>query len=606
MKYLNSLLDIFNKLKDMLTAKQKRMSFPIIIMIIIGSILEMLGVSAVLPFIEAILTPDIVWDKWYVKPFVQLFHITDTDKMTILIGMSIIAVYIIKNIYLYFSIIIQTIYRSKIQKYLSTKLLNAYMNWPYEKFININTSEVIRGIDVDIAGVFNLMDNLFRFIGEFLTAILIAVFIVVTDAFMAICIIMMAVICFTLLTVGLKSKTGYYGERKRVTYTIRGSWAYQAIMGFKEIKVTHTTGHFIEGYNDAYENQRIAEVKNEYIVNLPERVIEAMCVAILMGVICIKIGIGADITDLVPRLAVFAVAAFRLLPSISRMTRYMNGVIYNNAFLQSAYHNLQQIDSDAYENAIVDCDSVQEQKNVTFEQKLVIHNVTWRYQGSEKNVLTNLSLTINKGEAIGLMGASGAGKTTLADIILGLLRPQEGTVVMDNMDIYKNAKRWSEIIGYVPQSVFLSDDTIRRNVAFGYSDDEIDDGAIWNALAEAQMKSFVKSLPQGLDTQVGERGIKFSGGQRQRIAIARALYKNPDIIVLDEATSALDNETEKAVMEAIDALQGRKTLIIVAHRLSTIKNCDKIYEIVNGKAELRQWNEIYAPISNQANEEKTH
>lgn len=592
MKHFNSLLDIFNKLKGMLTAKQKRMSFPIIIMIIVGSILEMLGVAAVLPFIEAILTPDLVWDKWYIKPFVQLFHITDTDTMIILLGLAIIAVYIIKNLYLYFSIIFQTIYRSKIQKYLSTKLLNAYMNWPYEKFININTSEVIRGIDVDIAGVFNLMDNLFRFIGEFLTAILIAVFLVVKDAFMAICIITMAGICFALLTVGLKSKTSYYGERKRVTYTIRGSWAYQAIMGFKEIKVTHTTKHFVEGYNNAYENQRTAEVKNEYIVNLPERVIEAMCVAILMGVICIKIGIGDDISDLVSRLAVFAAAAFRLLPSISRMTRYMNGVIYNNAFLQSAYHNLQQIDSDTYENEMEDVDNVQEQNNITFENKLVIQNITWNYQGNNKKVLSNLSLTINKGEAIGLMGASGAGKTTLADIILGLLRPQKGTVIMDNMDIYKNAQRWSEIIGYVPQNVFLSDDTIRRNVAFGYSDDEINDADVWHALAEAQMESFVKSLPQGLDSQVGERGVKFSGGQRQRIAIARALYKDPDIIVLDEATSALDNDTEKAVMEAIDALQGRKTLIIVAHRLSTIKNCDKIYEIVNGKAELRKWDEI--------------
>lgn len=594
MKNIKSLLDIINKLKYMLTGKQKRMSILVTIMIIAGSFLEMLGVSAVLPFIEAILTPDEVMGKWYIQPFVQTFHITETSTMTILIGIAIIFVYVIKNVYLYFSIMFQTIYRSKIQKYLSTKMLNAYMKWPYEKFININTAEVIRGIGVDITGVYNLMDNLFRFIGEFLTAVLIAVFIVVTDAFMAICIIAMAGACFALITIGLKDKTSYYGEQKRVTDTARGNCAYQAIMGFKEIKVTHTTNHFVEAYDDAYEKQRAAEVKNEYIVNLPERVIEAMCVAVLMGVICIKIGIGADMSELVPKLAGFAVAAFRLLPSVSRMTRYMNGIIFNNAFLQSAYYNLLEIDGYAYEEENSDMGEAENQSSVTFRQKLVIQDITWNYQGSEKKVLSNLSLTIHKGEAIGLMGASGAGKTTLADIILGLLQPQEGSVIMDHMDIFKNPGQWSEIIGYVPQSIFLSDDTIRNNVAFGYSANEINDDDVWSALEEAQLGEFVKSLPQGLDTQVGERGVKFSGGQRQRVAIARALYKNPDIIVLDEATSALDNETEKAVMEAIDSLQGRKTLIIVAHRLSTIKNCDKIYEIVGGEARLRKWDEICA------------
>ena len=594
MKHFKSLLDIINKLKYMLTKRQKKISILVISMIIVGSFLEMLGVSAILPFIEAILTPNAVMDKWYIRPFIVIFNITEEEVITILIGIAIILVYVIKNVYLYFSVMLQTVFRSKIQKYLSTKMLNAYMKWPYEKFININTAEVIRGIGVDITGVYNLMDNLFRFIGEFLTAILIAAFIVFTDAFMAICIITIAGVCFALITIGLKEKTSYYGEQKRVTDTARGNCAYQAIMGFKEIKVTQTTEHFVKAYDDAYEKQRVAEVKNEFILNLPERVIEAMCVAVLMGIICVKIGMGADMSTFVPKLAVFAVAAFRLLPSVSRMTRYMNGIIFNNAFLQSAYNNLLEIEHYTCEEK--DNGSrgeIEQQESVTFDKALVIKDITWSYQGNERKVLSNLSLTINKGEAIGLMGASGAGKSTLADIILGLLRPQEGSITMDNVDIFKNSKQWSKIIGYVPQNIFLSDDTIRNNVAFGYSIDEINDNDVWNALREAQLETYVKSLPQGLNTQVGERGIKFSGGQRQRIAIARALYKKPDIIVLDEATSALDNDTEKAVMEAIDALQGHKTLIIVAHRLSTIKKCDKIYEIVDGKAVLRKWSDIY-------------
>jgi len=589
MKQLKSLIEIIRKLNYMLTKGQKRTGVIIMLMIAVGSFVDMLGVSAILPFIEAILTPDEIAKKWYVKPIIQVFHPSSMEKLTIIIGIGIIFIYIFKNAYLYVSVMIQTVYRSKIQKKLSTRMLRAYLKRPYEYYTNTNTAEMLRGMGADVIGVYNLLDNLFRFCGEFLTAVLIAVYIVKTDVFMASCIIIIAGCCFMVITLGLKKKTKQLGEQKRETEMIRNNWALQSIMGFKEIKVTQSAEHFIEGYDDAYEKQRIAEVRNEYIINLPEKLIEAVCVSVLLGIICIKIAMGTDMVSFVPKLAVFAVAAFRLLPSISRMTRYMNGVIYNNAFLQNAYNNLVEIQEFENDDEV----EITDGGNLQFNKELEISHIFWNYTGSEKEILSDLSFTIKKGEAIGLIGASGAGKTTLADIILGLLKPRKGNVYADGMDVYSCPKQWSKIIGYVPQIVFLANDTLRNNVAFGYDEKEIDDEKIWKVLKEAQLDDFVAGLPQKLDTQVGERGIKFSGGQRQRIAIARALYNNPSIVVLDEATSALDNETERAVMEAIEALQGYKTLIIVAHRLTTIKQCDKVYEVVDGKIEQKNREEIF-------------
>lgn len=593
METFKALIEIVNKLRVILTRRQKQSGLFVLVMIIIGSFLETIGVSAILPFIESLLTPESIMDKWYLKPIVGFCGIDNTDRITIMIGVAIIIIYFLKNLYLYISVMIQTVYRSKVQKYLSTRMLAAYLHWPYENFIDINTAEVIRGIGTDVIGVYNLLDEMFRFLGEFFTAILIGAFIIYTDAFMALCIMAIAGICFLIITIGLKKKTSQLGDEKRKTDAISWKNAHQAIMGFKEIKVSNTTNFFIKNYEEAYETRRKAEINNEYIVNLPERVIETMSIAALMGVICIKIAIGADMTTFVPKLAVFAVAAFRLLPSVSRMTRYMNGIIYNNNFLKGAYANLLMLGevyddkdgSSSYEKEI--------EEEVAFVDAVNINNISWHYRNNAaKEILSDLSIRIKKGESVGLIGSSGAGKSTLADIILGLLRPQKGQILMDNMDVFEHPYAWSRVISYVPQSIFLLDDSIRRNVAFGYPDDEIDDSKVWAVLKESQLDEYIKTLPERLDTQVGERGIKFSGGQRQRIAIARALYRDPDIIVLDEATSALDNETEKAVMESVDALQGQKTLVIVAHRLSTIKNCDKIYEIGNGVATLRKWEDI--------------
>lgn len=598
MRYIKVIGESVKKLNYVLTARQKRVGILVMILLIIGSFLETLGVSAILPFIESILSPEAVMRKWYAAILIRLLGTNELQTIIIAIGISIILVYFIKNAYLYVVTMFHTVYRSKIQKDLSTKMLTSYMNRDYEFYTQINTAEIQRGIGADVAGVYNYMDSLFRFFGEAFTAFMIALFLVKTDAVMAFGVVLIAGLGFCIIVFGLKKKTRLYGELNRKTDKERTNCALQAIGAFKEIKVSQTTKHFIDAYNEAYEDQRQASVKNEYILNLPEKIIETVCVAALLGIVCIRILLGMDMTTFAPKLSVFAVAAFRLLPSVSRMTRYMNGLIFNQVFLQGVYDNLCEIKEHERKSAVEsekDTNGIvqNEMCDLTFEKLLEVQNVSWHYKTGD-DVLKNLSMQIHKGQAIGLVGASGAGKSTLADILLGLLRPQKGHVLVDGKSIYENPYDWSKLVGYVPQNIFLLDDTIRNNVAFGCGRDTIDEGRVWSALKEAQLETFVRQLPGQLDAQIGERGIKFSGGQRQRIAIARALYNNPAILILDEATSALDNETEEAVMAAIDALHGQKTLIIVAHRLTTLKKCDIIYEITDGVAKERDYHDLIA------------
>lgn len=591
MRYIRSFQSIISRLWYIMDKKRQWQSIALFFVVLIGSFLELLGVSAILPFVNAIMTPETFISQGMGSMINMILPGNiEYNSLIVIVGILLIVVYVIKNAFLYFSVVIQNVFKCNTQKELALKMMNQFLNDSYENYINSNTSEVINKIDAEVFGAFNVLDNLLSFFRELLTALLIGGYLLYTDFGMAMSLILVAGICFSAMTIGLKKKTTALGEEKLVTGLRRATCAYQAIMGFKEIKITATKEYFTNAYDKAYEAQNKAEIKNSYIVNMPERLIESVCILSLIGIICIKIVTGSDVESFIPKLSVFAVAAFRLLPSVSRMTRYMNGIFYNQIALDKVYANMQRINAQVenepkqyLEKAII------KNKAINFEE-LKVDNITWVYKGSKTKICDKLSLTIKKGEAIGFIGSSGSGKSTLTDIILGLFQPSEGQVSINGISIFDSDVDWSKVIGYVPQNVFLTDDSIRNNVAFGK--EHVNDAAIWECLEKAQLREFVESLPDGLDTRVGERGIKFSGGQRQRVAIARALYNDPEIIVLDEATSALDNETEKAVMESIDALQGYKTLIIVAHRLTTIKNCDKVYEIKDGKAILRQRDDL--------------
>ncbi len=596
---INALGRIILQLRYVMDRDHKKESIFVFLCMVLGSILELLGVSAIYPFLQIMLLPDAIKEKWYVAWLYNLNPNISEKTVLLALGIVIMLIYIIKNVFMIISAYVRTRFASKFQRELSTKMLNAYLKHPYQFFLNINSSEIIRGIDTDIRGVYQILLNFFTLIAESLTIVVLGLFLLITDAMMTIGAMSLAFLCMLAMILGFKDKMKRAGNNARAASKLKSQYGYQTVMGIKEIMVLDRKQNFIDQYNEAARLEEKALVTNGVIEACPDRILEGVCIGGIIGIVCLRIASGIELDTFIPVLGTFAMAAFKILPSISKISSRINAIVYYQLSLNGTYNDLK--DANAYEMEIEERtlkadNSGSSEKSVQFARELTIEHVTWKYMSAKENVLEDAKLTIKKGQSVALIGSSGAGKTTLADIIMGLLKPQTGTVYMDGIDIFTIPRQWARIIGYVPQAVFLIDDTVRSNVAFGLKKNEINDGKVWEALRQAQLKEFVEELPFGLDTIVGERGVKFSGGQRQRIAIARALYENPDILVLDEATSALDSETETAVMESIDALQGSKTLIIVAHRLTTIRNCDVIYEIKDGVAVRREKEEVLAGV----------
>ena len=581
MKNVKTFFSMFGKLVQILNRKQRRDGIILFFLLMIVSMLEMLGVGVIVPFIITMLEPEKIMTNQYIVPIIDLFQITDYRQFMYVVSGGIIVIYVAKNVFILYVNYYQSRYRNRLEKDLNVKMLSSYMKRPYTFFLQTNSAEIIRGVNSDIANVASVVDGYSSILAEGLTCLVIGVFLIYMNTFMALSLLAVAGITAFGIIMGFKEVTGRCGVRTREAFAEKFKNMNQAVDGIKEISVAHRKLYFIQKFADSA--QMAADNNTTYlcISKAPNRLIETVFIASLLLVVTVSYGAAGNNLEFVTALGAIGIAAVRILPSVSTLTNAMNGLVYMRPSLEAAYDNLMEAEKyqQMTENAEAD-----EPEKIRFCSKIEMNQVTWRYQDNLPLVLESLNLEICKGESVALIGESGSGKSTLADILLGLLKPERGTVTVDDTDIFSIQSSWSKMIGYVPQMVFLIDDTIRRNIAFGIPEQEIEDKKVWHALEQAQMRSVVENMEGGLDAIVGERGIKLSGGQRQRIAIARALYHDPDILILDEATSALDTDTESAVMEAIDALQGRKTLIIIAHRLSTIQNCDKIYEIRDKKA----------------------
>lgn len=571
------------QLQRLFSRKQQVRAIGVFFLVFLGAAFETLGVAAILPFISAIMSPSVLWENKYIKLFSDMFNINDNIELILFLGIAISLVYIFKNLFLMFVTYMEARFRTSFVYELSKMMMHSYLKRPYVYFLDTNSAEMLRGVTDDINSASDLIGAIFKICSLCLMILGIGIFLVIQDPLMAVGIMILALAVFLVIVLAVKKKTKELGVLKLELATEANKYAYQAFNGIKEITIMKREDYFLDSYTKVTGKKKKADVIYACISSCPERVIEAVFLTGIVFMVCFQIVTGKLSASFIPNLAAFAVASMRILPSLSTLTTRMTQIMYLRPALSGICANVEEA---RHQEKVI----LERQKEVNFDgdsinfkKQISLKGISWRYSNSDVYILEDASMEIRHGESVALIGKSGAGKTTLADILLGLLKPECGSVLMDDIDIFSIPQKWCKIIGYVPQTVYLIDDTIRNNVSFGIPETEVDDKKIWNALEKAQIKEFVEDLPKQLDTVIGERGIKFSGGQRQRVAIARALYHDPEVLVFDEATAALDGETEQAVMEAIDALQGYKTLIIIAHRLNTIRQCNRFFEVEDKK-----------------------
>lgn len=570
-------MKLFKELNYILDKKQKRHLAMLSVLILIGGILEAIGVTAILPAAIAIIQPD---NELVVK-IGGLFGIEDSTKITVLILIALMLVFILKNLYMVFLQNIQNRFIANNRNRMISRVLREFLNRPYEFYLDADIPTVFRITDSDIPQVFSLLLDLIQMSTEIVVAICLGIVSMIVSFEITCFMIVILAVMTLIITKVLKPNLSKYGEKNLKVQTRIAKWRIEAIYGIKDVKVLHRESFFADNYEETGKTGAVISRKYAVLNSLPRLMMETVFIVCILAYLAVDISRGADVAALIPQLSALAVAASRLLPSVSRINTYMANVAYEKPCLDFVYENLD-MNKVALANSKTN-KTAEDAEPLSLKKEIRLEGIEYAYPNTDKDIFSGAEMLIPKGKSVGIIGTSGAGKSTIVDILLGLLSARKGTITCDGRDIFENYPSWLSMIGYIPQTIYLVDEPIRNNIAFGIADEEIDDERIWTVLEEAQLKDFVKSLPNGLDTTIGDRGVRLSGGQRQRIGIARALYHDPEILVFDEATSALDNETERVLMEAINGFYGRKTMVIIAHRLNTIEQCDIIYKVEDGK-----------------------
>jgi ABC-type multidrug transport system fused ATPase/permease subunit len=553
----------------LLRSNERKSLGGLFVLMLIGTLLETLSVGLLIPVL-AVLTSDTSEIK---LPFITFQ--TDIDKNTLvwIVVVGVFFIYIIKNLFLGLSVWIQRGYLTRLSARIASQILETYIRQPFSFHLRKNSSTLIRNTQDASVIMGGGIEPLLTLVSEGLIVSALLIVLLVVEPLGTLLVVgtlLLATLAFHKMS---DRKLHDWGSRRQVEKGQIIRTIQQSLGAIKDIQVLNREDWFIEEHNSHQIKDQTLLRRIITVQSLPRLWLEVMAIGGLTGLVGVMLSSGHPSNEIVPVVGLFAATAFRVLPSINKIVGSKQQLKVSRTAIETIYGDLHL--------------PVLNKRNTQIEvlefESVSVQNLTFNYEGISDSVLNNVKVHIQKGEAVGFVGQSGSGKSTLIDIMLGLLEPQNGSVSINGQTIENVKQSWQKQIGYIPQTIFLMDDSLRRNIAIGIADNEIDEVAIVEALKSAQLEEFVTSLPEGLDTVVGERGVRLSGGQRQRIGIARALYHRPSVLVLDEATSSLDTETEHGVMQAVQALQGDKTVIIVAHRLSTVEYCDRLYRLDAGR-----------------------
>lgn len=577
---------MLKKMQKIFDRKQKWEIVKLMILVLVGAFSELIGVTIIVPFINVITTPEELMQEPIVQNVCRILGITESSQLIIGIATLLSLIYILKNIIALVLADQQYKFSYYGRRDLKNRMMRCYMSQEYAFHKENNSADLMRNINGDTDMFYETVLNMLQLVSELCICGVLVVYLFVKDPGITLCVAFsMGILVFIFLT-KFKSSLSFLGHQRRIYTSAMTKCMQQGFGGIKEIKVSNKEDVFCKDYEKSNFIFTEAIRKNLLLNAIPKPVMEMICITSLMVVIAVKFCTSSNTENFIVTLGVFAVAAFKLLPSVNKISGYLGTIIHNGVVVDVIEQELQHI---RLLEQNINKEMTEVQTEVTFEREICLDQISFRYPDAEEDVLEDVTLAIPKNKSVAFIGPSGAGKTTLVDLVLGVMNPTEGHIRIDGQRLEDdNVRAWHKQIGYIPQTIYMLDDTIRNNVRFELTEEKGDDARIWEALEEAQLKEFVESLEQGLDTVIGEAGTKISGGQRQRIGIARALYRKPSVLVLDEATSALDTETEAAVMESITHLQGKMTILIIAHRLSTIESCEMVYEIKDKKAVMQK------------------
>ena len=579
------MVKILKKLNVLLDRKQKLTMAGLLVMMLIGAILEVASIGIVVPVVSMVMDENAIYNGGIVQTLYEFLPVNGARQFTIVIMLSLIGMFVLKNIFLFIQqkFMLAFVYGNQFST--SERLMKNYLRRDYEYYLNADTAVVQRNITSDVNNMYALILAILQLLSEGIVFVCLVVVLFLQDPVMTVLVTVVLLAVLLIIKVVLKPIMHQAGEDNQNFYSGLYKWISQTVLGIKEVKIAGKEQYFVDEYETCGKGYVNAVQKYSLYNNVPRLLIETVMIICMVGYMLYLLLNGTAAENMITTISAFAVAAMRLLPSANRINNQLNTIAFSEPFFMGVSDNLQ--DEINGKNTDMSFATEAEQK-LPVKNMIELKDITYAYPNTEKLIFDHADLSIPIGSSVGIVGTSGAGKSTVVDILLGLLKARTGHIYADGVDVMEHYRAWLKNIGYIPQMIFMLDSTIRENVAFGVHKDAIDEDRIWEVLKEAQLDEFVRSLPDGLDTSIGERGIRLSGGQRQRIGIARALYEDPEVLVLDEATSALDNDTEAAIMDSINRLHGRKTLVIIAHRLQTIEKCDMIYRVENGKATLEK------------------